>query len=348
MTYESPAELRAACREGWAAPTSGHATGFTQCNLVVLPKDWAFDFLLFCPAQPEALPGARRHRAGQLRRRRSPPAPTCARDLPRYRVWRDGELVEETADATRGLGRAPRPGRLPDRLLLHLRDAAAAGRASPSGHIEQDRNVPMYRTNRPCRPAGRFTGPLVVSMRPIPADRVADAVTISGALSGGARRAGAFRRPGRARHRRPGPAGLRRPGGDPPGRGPGLLGLRRDPAGGGDGLEAAVRDHPHAGAHVRHATCPIGSGRRDDAFPARRPAHAPRGTARSRGYSRALRRAGCRSGSRHCRGDPGRTHAAGARGTRLRCRRPTRGGDRGRAPTRRPGARMQRRRSNSR
>jgi uncharacterized protein YcsI (UPF0317 family) len=38
-------------------------------------------------------------------------------------------------------------------------------------HIEQNCNVPMYRTNMPCNPAGPFAGPLVVSMRPFrPAD----------------------------------------------------------------------------------------------------------------------------------------------------------------------------------
>ena len=43
----------------------------------------------------------------------------------------------------------------------------------PVRHIELGRNVPMYRTTQPCVPAGRFSGPLVVSMRPIPAALVA-------------------------------------------------------------------------------------------------------------------------------------------------------------------------------
>lgn len=46
-------------------------------------------------------------------------------------------------------------------------------------HISEDCNVPMYRTNRPCREAGRLKGELVVSMRPVPAHQVADAVTIT-------------------------------------------------------------------------------------------------------------------------------------------------------------------------
>ena len=46
-------------------------------------------------------------------------------------------------------------------------------------HIAQGRNVPMYRTTIPTTPAGVFSGPMVVSMRPIPAAQVADAVRIT-------------------------------------------------------------------------------------------------------------------------------------------------------------------------
>jgi uncharacterized protein YcsI (UPF0317 family) len=45
-------------------------------------------------------------------------------------------------------------------------------------HIEMGRNVPMYRTNIPCRPAGRFHGPLVVSMRPLSPEQTIEAVRI--------------------------------------------------------------------------------------------------------------------------------------------------------------------------
>ena len=49
----------------------------------------------------------------------------------------------------------------------------------PLRHVEQGRNVAMYVTDRPCRPAGRLAGPLVVSMRPIPAGLVATAVRVT-------------------------------------------------------------------------------------------------------------------------------------------------------------------------
>ena len=102
----------------------------------------------------------------------------------------------------------------------------------PVRHIEQGVNVPMYRTNVACRPAGRFSGPLVVSMRPMrragdPRDADDDA------LPAGARRAGPRRRPGGI-----GIADLaarfRRRGGGAPRRGAGVLGVRRHAAGGRD------------------------------------------------------------------------------------------------------------------
>jgi uncharacterized protein YcsI (UPF0317 family) len=37
----------------------------------------------------------------------------------------------------------------------------------------------MYQTTRPCRPAGRFSGNLVVSMRPFPPEHVAQAIAVT-------------------------------------------------------------------------------------------------------------------------------------------------------------------------
>jgi uncharacterized protein YcsI (UPF0317 family) len=85
-------------------------------------------------------------------------------DLPAYRIWRDGRLSDEPTEI-RSLWR--------DDLVSFVigcsftfENALLAARI-PVRHIEQGVNVPMYRTNRPCRPAGRFAGPMVVSMRPM-------------------------------------------------------------------------------------------------------------------------------------------------------------------------------------
>ena len=99
-------------------------------------------------------------------------------DLPLYRVWRDGALAQELPDVR------PLWGEVPDLVTFLIGcsftfETALQEAGIEVRHIADGGNVPMYRTDRPCRPAGRLHGPLVVSMRPIPADRVADAVTIS-------------------------------------------------------------------------------------------------------------------------------------------------------------------------
>ncbi len=162
-------DLRQACREGaWDGPTCGEAPGFAQANLVILPADWAFDFLLFCQRNPRPCPLIEVTAPGGWRPTQSAPHADLRSDLPAYRVWREGVLVEEPADI-RHLWQADFVSFL---IGCSFTFEAALVRAGlPVRHLELGCNVPMYRTNRPCVPAGRFSGPLVVSMRPFrPAD----------------------------------------------------------------------------------------------------------------------------------------------------------------------------------
>jgi uncharacterized protein YcsI (UPF0317 family) len=99
-------------------------------------------------------------------------------DIPRYRVWRDGELAKEVTDA-REIWQSH-----PDLVTFLIGcsftfETPLMQAGIDVRHISEDCNVPMYRTNRPCREAGRLKGELVVSMRPVPAHQVADAVTIT-------------------------------------------------------------------------------------------------------------------------------------------------------------------------
>ncbi|MCU0894005.1 MAG: putative hydro-lyase [Rhodospirillales bacterium] len=178
MVHESPGALRAACRAGWVAPTSGHAAGFTQANLIALPKDWAWDFLLFAQRNPKPCPVLDVTEPGSAVTALALEA-DLRRDCPLYRIWRDGTLAEEVADASAAWAEH---GDLVAFLIgcSFTFETPLAEAGIEIRHVTQGCNVPMYRTNRPCRPAGRLSAPLVVSMRPIPADRVADAVTISG------------------------------------------------------------------------------------------------------------------------------------------------------------------------
>jgi uncharacterized protein YcsI (UPF0317 family) len=159
----TPAEARAAIRAGtFDGPTAALAPGFAQANLVVLPAADAFDFLRFCVANPRPCPVLEVLEPGTVEPVVTAPGADLRTDLPRYRVYRKGELVDE-----------PKAVEWREDLVAFLIgcsftfDRALLAAGMPVRHIEQGVNVPMYRTTVPCRPAGRFSGPLVVSMRPM-------------------------------------------------------------------------------------------------------------------------------------------------------------------------------------
>lgn len=169
---------RASYRAGAAGPTSGVAHGLVQANLIAVPAEWAFEMLLFAQRNPKACPVLEVLEAGRTESRLAPGS-DIRTDLPAYRVWRDGELAEETTDATTAWREHP------DLVAFLIGcsftfEAGLVDAGIPIRHRELGRNVPMYRTGIASDPAGRLHGDTVVSMRPIPASSVADAVAISG------------------------------------------------------------------------------------------------------------------------------------------------------------------------
>ena len=169
--------VRGDIRRGeWTRHTSGLADELVQGNVVILPRALADDFLLYCQRNPKPCPLLAVGQAGD------PALPGLGEgidirsDLPRYRVWRDGELVDEPTDIT-ALWR--------DDLVSFvigcsfsfeqaLMDAGLRLR-----HVDEGRNVAMYRTRLATTPAGPFGGPMVVSMRPFKAADAARAVEIT-------------------------------------------------------------------------------------------------------------------------------------------------------------------------
>jgi len=174
----APALARARYRAGLEVPTTGWSAGYTQANMVVLPREWAFDMLLFGQRNPQPVPLLDVTDAGATSTALAPGS-DLRTDLPRYRVWRNGVLVDEPTDVF-DLWR--------DDLVTFLIgcsfsfETALLDAGVPVRNIEQGRNVSMYRTNRLCRPAGRLSGPLVVSMRPVPAELVVTAVQVTGRM----------------------------------------------------------------------------------------------------------------------------------------------------------------------
>ncbi|MDB5308062.1 MAG: hypothetical protein JWO38_2264 [Gemmataceae bacterium] len=174
------AAVRTSCRLGkLTGPTPGLALGFVQANLVILPRDWAFDFLLFCQRNPKPCPLLDVTEPGDPEPAVIAPGADLRTDLPAYRVWREGVLVEEPREITRHW-RADLVSFLIGCSFTFENALLTAD--VPVRHIEDGVNVPMYRTNVPCRAAGRFSGPMVVSMRPLKPAQVVKATQICSRL----------------------------------------------------------------------------------------------------------------------------------------------------------------------
>jgi uncharacterized protein YcsI (UPF0317 family) len=153
-----------------SGPTSGLALGFVQANLAILPQSLAQDFLYFCQRNPKPCPLVGVSAAGDWRIPAIAEDLDIRTDLPRYRVWKEGELVDEPSD-----------------IVKHWRDdlvsfaigcpfsfeQALLDDGIELRHMTCDCTVPMYRTSVETNAAGPFHGPLVVSMRPMkPADAI--------------------------------------------------------------------------------------------------------------------------------------------------------------------------------
>lgn len=163
---EPARRIRLACRDGrHQGPTCGHAPGFVQANLVVLPRELAFDFLLFCQRNPKPCPLLEVTEPGDPSPRGVAEGADLRTDLPLYRVHEAGRLAGEVRDL-RPLWRDDFTAFLLGCSFTFESALLSAGLGVR--HLEERKNVPMYRTSLACRPAGVFRGPLVVSMRPYP------------------------------------------------------------------------------------------------------------------------------------------------------------------------------------
>lgn len=167
----SPSEVRFQCRQGaFHFPTPGIACGYLQANLVVLPRKLAFDFLVFCTRNPKPCPLLDVTEVGNPEPEIVAAGADLRTDLPRYHIFRDGKFQEEVADVS-DIWQDDFVGFLVGCSFSF--EAALMDEGIPVRHIQEGKNVPMYKTNIACNTAGDFSAPLVVSMRPLsPADIV--------------------------------------------------------------------------------------------------------------------------------------------------------------------------------
>ena len=170
MLSASPVEARHLIRSGeFTAPTSGLCPGYAQANLIVLPKEQAYDFLLFAQRNPKPCPLLEVTEVGA--REAAICATDCdiATDFPRYRIYEHGKLVAEVENVE---------DYWRDDLVSFVIGCSFSFESEliEAGieirHNTMGCNVPMYLTGVPCTPAGSMSGNMVMSMRPIPYDQV--------------------------------------------------------------------------------------------------------------------------------------------------------------------------------
>ena len=172
-----PRDVRESIRSGmWRGVTSGVAPGYVQANLAILPRELAFDFLLFCQRNPKPCPVLEVMEPGRMEPVLTAPGADIRTDVPGYRVYEDGRLVAEV-----------------DSLLSYWRDdlvsfllgcsfsfeTAMVDAGTPLRHQDNGANVAMYITNIATTPAGVFSGPMVVSMRPVKREQIVRAVQVT-------------------------------------------------------------------------------------------------------------------------------------------------------------------------
>lgn len=182
MNYSNalPSEVRKLIRNGEiTGQTSGMCNGYAQANLCILPKEQAYDFLLFCMRNPKPCPILEVGDCGSpLIKSMANGANVCT-DFPKYRIWKNGVCEKEVCDIS---------DYWQDDFVYFLIGCSFSFEAElleagiPVRHIEEGKNVPMFNTSIKLESAGAFSGNMVVSMRPIPNDLVVKAVNVTAAM----------------------------------------------------------------------------------------------------------------------------------------------------------------------
>ena len=175
-----PIKVREMIREEKiTGPTSGMCPGYAQANLVVLPKEYAYDFLLFTQRNPKSCPVLEVSEEGDRYLRRIAPGADIASEIPKYRIYEKGVLTGEYTNVE-SFWRKDLVSFLIGCSFSFESELLDAG--IEVRHISMGCNVPMYITNIECEPAGIFSGKMVVSMRPIPYEQIVKAVTVTGQM----------------------------------------------------------------------------------------------------------------------------------------------------------------------
>ena len=95
-TNARPIDVRHLIREEKiTTPTSGMCAGYAQANLAIVPKDIAYDFLLFTQRNPKPCPILEVSDPGERFLKDIAEDCDIATDFPKYRVYEHGVMTGE-------------------------------------------------------------------------------------------------------------------------------------------------------------------------------------------------------------------------------------------------------------
>lgn len=177
LIQQGLADIRKAIRAGaYDGHTAGLALGRLQCNVVILPKAFADDFKRYCLRNPKPCPVVYIGEAGEPGLRGLGDGIDIRTDVPKYFIYEAGVLSSSTKDiselwqedfVTFAIG------------CSFTFEAALIAAGYRLKHVEANLTVPMFRTNLMTQEAGRFHGPMVVSMRAFPRHQMEDVVAVT-------------------------------------------------------------------------------------------------------------------------------------------------------------------------
>lgn len=152
-----PDEFRDHVRRGqWRAPNTNACWGYAHANLVVVPKSLAFEFFLFCHRNPNPCPVIDVTEPGEYHPLFLAPQADLRTDLPKYRVFKKGEIIDEPLDISQYWD---------ENLVAFLLGCSTNFDSSLRAANVHYRYVGDYTTSIECAPAGSFHGSMVVSTR---------------------------------------------------------------------------------------------------------------------------------------------------------------------------------------
>jgi uncharacterized protein YcsI (UPF0317 family) len=152
----SPVEMRSIIRQGeWTEPNEMACFGYWKANLAVVPKDYAFMFYRFAQHNPQCLAVTETTEPGDPHPRSLAQDADLRTDLPRYRVFEKGEIVDEPTD-----------------IIKYWRDDFVAFLIGFGGNfipalLSADvrfRVLGAYNSDVPCVPCGPFKGTMALGI----------------------------------------------------------------------------------------------------------------------------------------------------------------------------------------